>query len=1037
MKNLLHYRFLVLIGIFGTTLFGIWSFRTISIDTFPDPTPIQVIIYTETPGLSAEETELLVTKPIEFVLSGLKDVELVRSVSLPGLSYVSVFFKEGTDIYFARNLIAQKLPEAQAQIPQGYVPRIGPNTSGLGNVLFYTIIDESGNYSLEDIKTIQMWKIRPIIKSVDGVEDISQWGPEKAYLVKLNPQKMVLYDITLEDIIKALEEYNQIAGGGFIKSPEGDLVVRGLGRLKSIEEIENVPIKKEDGISLTIKDIAEVISSELPNRRGAFTLNTQEVQGNIILKRVKTNTMNLVEKLNKKIKELQNILPSGLKIEVIYDQSYLTQKALATVEKALLEGIILVSIAIALYMWNLRVAILVALSIPFTILITFIFLRSLDISGNLMTLGGLAIGIGLFADATVVVVENIYRHLSEKYNEDKISITTTSIKEVIKPITFAIGIIMLVFLPIFSLESVEGKYYKPLALTIILALLSSLIVAFIFMPVLSYYLIKPGKEETIIFKKLREIYIRILEKSFKVRSLLLTITFSLFFFSLFLLSRTGTEFAPQLEEGAILVKSFLNPNVSLDEAKRVAKIVEETALEYQEVVRAFSNIGRAEVGEPEDVSYIETFIILKPAEEWKNFKSRQEFENILRKKLEGIPGVDFSFTQPIQMRIDELLSGVKSTVAIKIFGDDLNKINELAYKIEEIVKSVKGAVDVETEAQSGKLQLRIIPKTEALKRYNITTAELMNLISYALGGKEISYLQQDNILFPIVLDLERKNLETIKDLPLITKDGNILTLSQVADIEIGEGFSKIRRENGIRFALVQSNLQGRDLGSFVKEIKERINKEIKLPPGYFISIGGQFENQERAMKKLAIIVPISILIILLLLYINYNSLRDALIVILNVPFATIGGVISMYISGYNLSVPSAVGFIALFGIATLNGVVLISYVKSLIEKGYEIKEAVLLGASRRLRPILITATAASLGLLPMLFVKGIGSEVQKPLAIVVIGGIFTSTMLTLIIIPLVYEKFGNKNLNAIYKEFLDYFLKIFSKIKKIPYQISK
>ncbi|MFN3471180.1 MAG: efflux RND transporter permease subunit [Aquificaceae bacterium] len=1008
MRRVLKYRLPIVLLLIGVVALGLWSFKKLPIDTFPDPTPVQVIIYTETPGLSAEETELLITKPIEFVLSGIKDVELVRSVSLPGLSYVSVFFKDGTDIYFARNLVAQKLSEAQAQLPQGYVPRMGPNTSGLGNVLFYALLDEGGNYSLEDIKTIQMWKVRPIIKATDGVEEISQWGPERAYLIRLNPERMVLYGVSLEDVIRALEDYNQIAGGGFLQSSEGDLVVRGLGRLKDLKEVENVPIKKERGISLTIKDVAEVLPSELPNRRGAFTLNGQEVQGNIVLKRVQTNTMDLVEELKKKIEEVQRILPHGLKVEVLYDQSYLTQKALSTVERALLEGILLVSLAIALYMWNLRVALLVALSVPLTLLITFIFLKQIGISGNLMTLGGLAIGIGLFADASVVVVENIYRHLSERPQAHKFSIVVESVSEVLRPVSFAIGIIMLVFLPIFSFESVEGKYYKPLALTIILALFSSLVVAFLFMPVLSYYVIKPGREETYLFKRLREMYITLLEKSFKVRSFLLTATLGLFFLSLFLLSRIGTEFAPQLEEGALLVKSFLNPNVSLEEAKRVAKVVEETALEYPEVVRTFSNIGRAEVGEPEDLSYIETFIILKPAEEWKSFKSRQEFENILRERLEGIPGVEFSFTQPIQMRIDELLSGVKSTVAIKVFGDDLKKINEIAYKIEEVVKGVKGAVDVETEAQSGKLQLRIVPKMEVLKRYNISTAELMNLVAYTLGGKEVGYLQQDTILFPLVLGLEKKDLENIKNLPLITKDGNILNLSQVADVEIAEGFSKIRRENGMRFALVQANLQGRDLGGFVKEIKEKIAKEVELPPGYFISFGGQFENQERAMKRLSIVVPLSILFIALLLYINYNSLRDVLIIILNVPFATIGGVLSLYISGYNLSVPSAVGFIALFGIATLNGVVLISYVKSLLENGYELKKAVLLGASRRLRPILITATAASLGLLPMLFSKGVGSEVQKPLAVVVIGGIFTSTALTLLILPLVYERFGRK-----------------------------
>ncbi len=1006
MSRILRYRLLVLVLLFLSIAIGIWSFLKLPIDTFPDPTPVQVVIYTETPGLSAEETEVLVTRPIESVLAGIKGVDVVRSVSLPGLSYVSVFFKDGTDVYFARNLVAQKLPEAQAQIPQGYTPRMGPNTSGLGNVLFYALVDNKGNYSLEDMKTLEMWKVKPLIKSVDGVEEVSQWGPERAYLVKLNPDAMVFYSITLSDVISSLEEYNQIAGGGFLVSPYGDMVVRGLGRVKSIQDIENIPVKKSEGIEVKLGQIAQIVPSELPNRRGAFTLNGDEVQGNIILKRVGTNTMELVEELRKKIQEIQKILPDGVKLETLYDQAYLTKKALSTVEKALLEGIILVSVAISLYLWNMRTAFLVVLSIPLTMLYTFIFMKQVGLSGNLMSLGGLAIGVGLFADATVVVVENIYRHLSENKQGSKLSVVSDSVREVVRPVVFAIGIIAVVFLPIFTLESVEGKYYKPLAMTIIFALVSSLIVAFLFMPVLSYYILKGGKEETLIFRKIREGYLKLLGLAFKIRWVLVATTVASFIFSMFLLSKTGTEFAPELEEGAVLVKSFLNPNVSLEEAKKVAKLVESTALEYPEVIRTFSNIGRAEVGEPEDVNYIETFIILKPMSEWKSFKSRQEFENMLRDKLKDVPGVEFSFTQPIQMRIDELLSGVKSTVAIKVFGDDLQKINQIAYKIEDIVKSTKGAVDVETEAQSGKLQLRIIPKTEELKRYNLTTQDLMNLVSYALGGKEVGYLQKDNILFPIALGLERKDFETLKNLPILLKDGGIVNLSQVAHLEITEGFQKIRRENGIRFALVQSNLSGRDLGGFVKELKERISKEVKLPPGYFIAFGGQFENQERAMKKLSIVVPLSIMLIFLLLYLNYNSVRDALIVILNVPFATIGGVFALYISGYNLSVPSTVGFIAVFGIATLNGVVLVSYIRSLLENRYTLREAVMMAASRRLRPILITATAASFGLLPMLFTSDIGSEIQKPLAVVVIGGIFTSTLLTLVILPIVYEKFG-------------------------------
>ncbi len=1008
-RFILTNRLIVLLFLLATVIYGIYSFLKLPVDTFPDPTPVQVIIYTETPGLSAEETEVLVTKPIESVMGGIKNVEKVLSISLPGLSYVSVFFKDDTDIYFARSQVSQKLSEAQALLPAGFSPRMGPNTSGLGNVLFYALVDTTGRYSLEDLKTLQRWKVRPLIKTVDGVEEISEWGPEKAYIVKVEPEKLLQYGISAQEVIKALENYGGVAGGGFIKTPEGDLVVRALGRYASVQDLLKVPLKKTEKSVVLLGDVAKVEEGEMPNRRGAFTLMGQEVQGNIVLKRVGTNTMELISRLKEALREAQKLLPEGVQIQILYDQSYLTQKALSTVEKALLEGILLVSIAIALYLWNVRVALLVALSVPLTLLITFTVLKELGMSANLMTMGGLAIGIGLFADATVVVVENIYRHLNERLNVSKFSMVINSVQEVARPLIFAVSIIAVVFLPIFTFESVEGKYYKPLALTIIIALFSSLFVAFVFMPVLSFWFLKEGKEETRIFALLRKSYLALLERAFSFKYVILSLSLLSFVFSLFLLTRIGKEFAPPLEEGAVIVKSFLDPNVSLEEAKRVAQIVEETALKYPEVIRTFSNIGRAEVGEPEDVSYIETFIILKPAEEWKSFKSRQEFEEKLREELEKVPGVEFSFTQPIQMRIDELLSGVKATLAVKIFGDDLGKINEIAQHVEKIVASTKGAVDVETEAQSGKLQLRIIPKKEVLERYHIDTSQLLELISTYMGGREVAQLQKGELLFPIVLESSQRDIEKLKSMPLYISEGSSLTLSDVADLVITEGFNKIRRENGIRYALVQSNLSGRDLGSFVEEVKRKIEREVKLPEGYYISFGGQFENQQRAMKKLMIAVPLAIGLIFILLYLNYRSLKDALLVMLNVPFATVGGVLSLYISGYNLSVPSAVGFIAVFGIAALNGVVLVSYIRNLLEDGLQLQKAIFEACSKRLRPILITATASSLGLVPMLLSKGIGSEVQKPLAVVVIGGIVTSTLLTLLVLPLAYYVFSKKD----------------------------
>ncbi|MGC9081496.1 efflux RND transporter permease subunit, partial [Sulfurihydrogenibium sp.] len=767
-----------------------------------------------------------------------------------------------------------------------------------------------------------------LIKAVDGVEEISQWGPDKAFLVKIHPDKLLSYGLTLEDISNAVEKNGGVAGGGFSKTNEGDLIVRATNYLTSIEDIKNIPIMSENGYFLRLSDVADVEVGEVPNRRGAFTLNGQEVQGNIVLKRVNTNTKDLVDRLYQQFEEIKKILPKDVELKILYDQSYLTKKAVSTVEKALMEGIILVAIAMVFYLGNLRSALLVVLSIPITLLMAFIFMKEVGLSGNLMSLSGLAIGIGLFADATVVVVENTFRHMFHNpQNLSKIQIIQIAVKEVFKPVVFAILIITTVFLPIFSFESVEGKYYKPLALTIIFALVSSLVVAFVFMPVLSYYFLKtPKSEETKVMELINNLYHKILNKALKHGKIVLTGVVIVFVFSIWIFTKIGTEFAPTLNEGSVLVKSFLNPNVSLEEAKRVAFLVEETAKQFPEVENAFSNIGRAEKGEPEDVNYIETFIILKPYNQWKNFKRREDFENILREKLKDIPGVGFSFTQPIQMRIDELLSGVKSTVAIKVFGDDLDKVNQIGQKIEEIVRNTKGAVDVETEAQSGKLQLKITPKRDVLAKYGITAEDILLVFGKYFTGYEANYLKEGLITFPIVLRLPNdyiNSLEKLASIPITTKNGYLLSLSDVANIEISEGFFKIRHENGIRYALVQSNLEGRDLGGFIKELKEKIDKQIKLPEGYFIQFSGQFENQERAMKKLSVIVPMVILLIFMLLYVNYNSFKDALIVILNVPFATIGGILSLYLSGYNLSVPAAIGFIAVFGIATLNGVVLI------------------------------------------------------------------------------------------------------------------
>ncbi|WP_297887032.1 CusA/CzcA family heavy metal efflux RND transporter [Sulfurihydrogenibium sp.] len=1009
---ILSNRILVLISLIFIVGFGFYSYKTLPVDTFPDPTPIQVNIYTEAPGLSAEEVESLITKKVETVMSGIKDVTGVRSVSIAGLSQVTVFFKDGVDIFFARRLVMEKLNEVESILDQNYKPVLGPNASGLSFVMFYVL--DSDKYTLSELKSIERWKVRPLLKSVDGVEDIMEWGPDKAYLIRPDYNKMIAYNLSLNDLIQQLKEGAGVAGGGYGIINGRDLVLRGIGFIKSVDDIKNITVKSADGFYIKVSDIADVEVGEVPGRRGIFSLNGEESQGNIVVKRTFTNTKEVIANVYKKLQDVNKVLPEGVNLKVIYDQAYLIDKAIHTVEKALIEGIVLVTLAMIFYLGNFRTALVVVVSIPITLLIAFVFMKQAGISGNLMSFAGLAIGMGLFADASVVVIENVYRHLHHnlefsKSKSGKLEVLSLSVKEVFRPVVFAVFVIAMVFIPIFSFESVEGKYYKPLATTIIFALFASLFVAFVFMPVLAYYFIKAEKEEeTKIMKFITDKYQQILRFTLKYSKAVIASVVVAFLISIGLLTRIGTEFAPVLDEGALLVKTYLDPNITREESKNVASFVEKTAKSFPEVKDAFTLIGRAEKSDPEDINYMETFITLKPYNEWKTFKEKSQLEDALRKKLEELPGAKFSFTQPIQMRIDELLSGVKSTVAIKVFGDDLEVLNEIGNQIESVVKKTPGSIDVEMEVSKGKLQLKIFPKRDQLAKFNLTVEQLLKIIEEAIAGIEVNNLREGLISYPIIMKIPDKDINDIErflNIPILSTENKIVTLSQVVDIEISEGFFKIRHENGQRYALVQANLKGRDLGSFINELRQNINSSVKLPEGYYIQFAGQFENQERAMKKLSIVIPIVIFLIFIILYINYNSVKDSLIVMLNVPFAVIGGIVALYISGFNLSVPAAIGFIAVFGIATLNGVVLISYIRQMLEEGKGIDKAIEIATKLRLRPILITATAASLGLVPILITSDVGSETQKPIATVVIGGIFTSTMLTLLILPAVYKLF--------------------------------
>ena len=1020
-------RLLVLLALLAAIAVSLFMIPKLNLDAFPDVTNVQVAVNTEAPGLAAEEVEQLITYPIEAVMYALPDVEQVRSISKTGLSGVTVVFKEGVDIYFARQLVFERLQSAKELIPDGVgMPTMGPNTSGLGQVYQYLLeAKPDANIDSMALRSLNDWVVKLLILPIDGVTDILSFGGEvKQYQVNLNPNKLLAYDLTQQDVSDALDANNSNVGGWYMNRGQEQLVIRGTGWFtpgeKGLTEIAQTPIKTIDGTVVKVADVANVeLGSEI--RQGAVTLSKRNDQGEIVnrgevvtgivLKRMGANTKQTIDGINARVEMINQALPNGVEFKAIYDQAELISQAVQTVIDALLLAFIFIIIVLALFLLDLRATFLVLLSIPISIGLALSVMAWLGLSANLMSLGGIAVAIGMLVDGSVVMVENVFRHLGLKHNQHKPSSELVAIaaKEVARPIFFASLIILTVFLPLFSFEGVEAKLFQPMAVSIMLAIISAVIVALVVVPALCVYLFAKGVtvKQSIILKPIDMLYQRALQKALQAKRSVLAIAGLLLIVAAVMLPKLGTEFVPELEEGTINLRVTLAPSASLETAISVAPKLEAMLLKFNEVEYALSRIGRAEVGgDPEPVNNIEIYLGLKPHEQWVNAKTRVELQQLMEAKLEQFPGLLFNFSQPIATRVDELLSGVKAQLAIKLFGSDLAVLSEKGQQIEQLVQQIPGAKDVAMEQIGGEAQLIVKPNRLALSRFGLSVADLMDVVQHGIGGQSAGQIINANERYDIYVRIAqsyRQNPSVIADLRLRTPAGAIVRVGDVADVQIESGAPQVRRDDVQRRIVIQANVQGRDMGSVVADIRTAIADKVELPSGYSVAIGGQFENQQRAQKRLMIVVPVALLLIALLLYFAFSNLSQVVLILVNVPLAVIGGVIALYVSGQYLSVPSSVGFITLFGVAVLNGVVMVESINHRVSHGDSKDKAVFEGAVSRLRPVLMTALTSMLGLIPMLLSTGIGAEIQKPLATVIVGGLVSATFLTLFVLPVLYK----------------------------------
>ena len=1013
----LRYKFLVLI-VFGVIAFLGWrAVVTVPIDAFPDVTPAQVNIYTESPGLAAEDVEQLLTFPIESGLAGLPNVQQIRSVSLFGLSYVAVYFDDGMDIYFARRLVMERLQEVGDRIPEGYgTPEMGPNTSGLGQVFWYTLerADERLNAGITDmdLRTLHDWSVRLILRTAPGVDDVISWGGrERQFQVVMDPFSLIKYDLTFTEVMEVIEANNRQVGGQYVNLGAEQYLVRGLGLVEDERDIGSMVVKVDDGIPVYLRDIADIRQGGAL-RFGAVTRDGKEVVLGMALSRMGENAKNVVDAVKDRVETVDQSLPEGVVLRPVYERTDLVEKAVGTAVSVLVQGSILVAVVLFLFLGELRSALVVIAALPLTMLIAFIFMGEAGLSANLMSLAGLAVGIGMVIDGAVVMVENAFRIMARRRQSgepvDRTSAVLAAAREVANPISFAILIIIVVFLPLFALEGLEGKLFKPMAFNISFAMAGSLLLTLTLVPVLAALILKPREErDTWLVGTIKARYLPLLEWSLGHKRVVVAGAGALLAASLALFPFLGKEFMPQLQEGSIMWRVTSIPSASLDQSIGISTDIASALSQFPEVSTTVAMIGRAEKGETADVNYMEIYTELNPEDEWPGDRDIKELAETMREELERVvPTAVVAFTQPIQMRVEELISGVRATLAAKIYGEDLAELNRLSEEVKDVIATVEGVADLSLEANLGKPQIRIRVRRDQLARFGLNADDVLVVVRNGIGNEAVSTLIDGVRRFDITArldDASKASVQSIERIPLRTSGGAIVPLSAVADVSVAEGYSFIRREQLQRYAVIQMDVRGRDIDGFVRDANAAIEDRIDLPPGYWIEWGGAFENQQRALARLSIIVPLTIFFIFVLLYTAFNSVKYATLIIANVPFATIGGLVALFVTGQHVSVPSAIGFVAVFGMAMLNGIVLVSFINELRGKGMSVAQAVRRGTAMRLRPVLMTASVAILGLTPMLLSSGVGAETQRPLASVVVGGIFTSTFLTLVLLPVIYE----------------------------------
>ncbi|MCK5802492.1 MAG: efflux RND transporter permease subunit [Lentisphaeria bacterium] len=996
---------------------GVYQYQRMPVDAFPDISPIMVPVFAEGHGMAPEEIERLVTYPIESAMNGLPGVTQIKSTSAFGMAVVYVYFKDNVDIYFARQLVAERLAGAAAELPEmDEPPALGPISTGLGQIFIYYLtadpdkVDTEGKPVDTWLRELNDWVVKFKLQTVPGVTEIlSIGGHVLQYQIRVNPDKLRKYDLTLESLVESVNENNRNVGGQFLVLGSEEHLVRGIGMVESLEDIRSIPIKVRSGTPILLSDVADIdYGNEI--RRGVVTRNGErEVVSGMVLKLFGENTSEVIERLHEKVEQVQASLPDGVEMVAYYEQAELVHQATGTVKRALLQGGILVLVTLLIFLGNWRTAFIVAISLPICALVAVLGMGWQGISANLMSLGGIAIAIGMLGDGAIVMVENIYRHLGEPHSEgeNKALVIYDAAREVSRPIVFSIGIIVCVFLPIFTLEGVEGKMFSPMAFTITFALLGSMFTAIVVAPVLSLFLVRQSvHRELFLVRCLKAVYHPLLRTALRVKGLVMLVAVTAFVASLFIVPHLGTEFIPTLEEGSILIGVGMAPSISLEKGTETVMKMERRIMEFGEVDEVISRVGRPEAGShPHPVNYAEIHIELKPLDTWDSFKDKQELIVALETALKPFPGVQLNFTQPIQNAFDELLSGIKAQLAIKLYGEDLEVLRVKSTEIRNAIDNIPGLVDLSVEQSFGQPQVQVIADREACARYGVSVSRVLEMVELAVGGEVIDQIYLFTRRFGIHLRYQesyRSDPEAIRNILVETETGGTIPISQLAEVRQVIGPIQINREKNQRRWIVQGNVRGRDLGGVVADIQERIAEKVELPPGYTVEYGGQFENQQRAMRRLSIIVPIVIAGVFVLLWMSFSSLRHAMIIVVNVPLALVGGVVGLLVTGQYLSVPASVGFIALFGIAVQNGIVLVTYFNDLRERGKSVGEAVLEGSLLRLRPVLMTAVTTVLGLLPLLLARGIGSDVQRPLATVVVFGLTTSTLLTLFVIPAVY-----------------------------------